>query len=74
MNHTTGMDTYRNEMIRYSIGTNETVWYFNGTVNSTFLHYYLINFVLKSHVKDLGQTLINDNLTVVSIIKSTFKE
>ena len=38
------------------------------------LHYYLINFVVNSHVKDPGQSLINDNFTVVSIVKSTFKE
>ena len=68
------MDTYKNEMIWYSIGTNEPVWHFNGTVNSTFLHRYHINIVVKSHVKDPGQTLINDNFTQVSTIKSTFKE
>ena len=58
-------------MVRYSIGTNERVWYFNGTVNSTFLHYYLMNFVVNSHVKDPGQSLKNDNLTMVSIVKGT---
>ena len=36
------MDTSKNEMVRYAIGTNETVWYFNGTVNSSLLHYYRI--------------------------------
>ena len=35
---------------------------------------YLINFVVNSHVWDTGQSLINDNFTVVSIVKSTFKE
>ena len=30
----------------------------------------LYNFVGNSHVKDPGQSLINDNFTVVSIIKS----
>ena len=31
-------------------GTNELVQYFNGTVNSTVLHYYLIGFDVNSHV------------------------
>ena len=48
------MDTSKNEMVRYAIATNETVWYFNGTVNSSLLHYYLIHFVMNSHVKDPG--------------------
>ena len=33
------MDTYKNKQygtVRYSIGTNEVVQYFNGTVNDTF--------------------------------------
>ena len=30
--------------------------------------------VVNSHVYDTGQSLINDNFTVVSIVKSTFKE
>ena len=53
-------------MKRYSILTN--------TVNGTLLYYYLMNFVMNSHVNDHGQSLINDNFTVVSIIKSTFNE
>ena len=43
--------------------------YFNGTVNGTLLHYYL-KFCLHRHVKYPGQSLINDNFTVVSIYKS----
>ena len=39
---------------RYGTGvdTNETVQYFNGTVNGSLLHYYLLNFVVNtsSHV------------------------
>ena len=48
--------------------------YINGTVNGTLLHYYFINFVMNSHVKDAGQSLINDNFIVVGIVKSTFKQ
>ena len=67
------MDTYKNEMIWY--GT----WYLNstinGTVNGTLLQYYLnINILVNSHVYGPGQSLINDNCTVVSIIKSTLNE
>ena len=39
----------KNEMLWYSIGNNEKVQYFEGTVNGTLLHYYLINFVMNSH-------------------------
>ena len=46
----------------------------NGTLNGTLLYYYHLNFVVNSHVKDPGQSLINDNFTVVSIFKSTFEE
>ena len=35
-----GMDTPKNEMIWYVIGTNETLYYFNGTFNDTLLYYY----------------------------------
>ena len=48
-----GMDTSKKEMVWYGIGTNETVWYFNGTANSTSLHYYYINFVVNSHLRIL---------------------
>ena len=34
----------------YGIGTNETVQYFNNTVNGTLLHYYQIDFVANGHV------------------------
>ena len=44
------MDTYKNEMVLYGIGTNETVQYFNSTVNGTLLHFYLINLAVNSHV------------------------
>ena len=37
--------------VRYSIGTSETVQYFNGTL----LHYYLINFIENSHVNNLDE-------------------
>ena len=43
------METPKNEMVWYGIGTNETVQYFNSTVNDTLLHYYFINFVENSH-------------------------
>ena len=59
-------------MKRYGIGTNETVQYFNGTVNCILVHHYHLNFVVKCHVQDPGQSLINDNFTVVSISKSNF--
>ena len=39
-----------------------------------YCHYYHIDFVVNSHISDPGQSLINDNLTVVSIVMSTFKE
>ena len=31
------MDTFKNEMVWYGIGNNETVGYFNRTVNGTLL-------------------------------------
>ena len=70
------MDIFKNKMVQYGIGANETVQYFHSTVNSILLHYYLINVIVNGHVKDPGQSLIliNDNFTVVSIIKSPFKE
>ena len=50
------------------------VWYFystvNGTVNGTFLHYYLINLVM-FRILDNSELMI---FTVVSIVKSTLKE
>ena len=33
-----------------------------------------MNFVVNSHIQDPGQLLISDNFTVISIVKSTFKE
>ena len=68
------MVTVKKETVQYGIGTNETVVFFNNTVTGTLLHYCLINFVMKSHVQDPGQFLVNNNFTVVSIVKSTFKE
>ena len=58
----------------HSTDTNEAVLYSNGTVNSTSLHYYLMKFVVNSHVQDPGQSFTNDNFTVASIIKNTYKE
>ena len=39
-------------------------WYSisNGTVNGDLLYYYLVEFVVNSHVKDLGKSLINDEI------------
>ena len=62
-----------NKTAWHGIGTTETVLYFN-IVNDTLLHYYLKDFVVNGHVQDPEQSLINDNLTEVSIIKSTIKE
>ena len=56
------MATSKNEMVRYRIGNIESV-----------LHNYLINFFVNGHVKDPGQSQINDEFTVVSIDKITFK-
>ena len=42
------MDSSKIEMVWYSIATNETVQYLNGTVNGTLLHYYHIHFVVNS--------------------------
>ena len=36
-----GMVTFKNTMVRYHIGTNETVQHFNGIANSISLHCYL---------------------------------
>ena len=71
-----GMDSSkeRNSMIPTNIGTNEMVRKLNFSVNGTLLHYYHINFVVNSHVWDHGQSLVNENLTMVSIGMSTFKE
>ena len=65
-----GLDAVKKEMV----WPQYMVWYFNGIGNATLLHYYLIHFVVNSHVYDPGQSLINDNFTVVSIVKSTFKK
>ena len=40
----------------------------------TLSTYYLINLVVNSYVQVPGQCIINDNFTVVSIVKNTFKE
>ena len=64
------MDTSKNEMIGYSIGTNEMVQHFY----STLLLYYLIHFLGNIHIYGPGQSLINDNCKVISIFKSTFEE
>ena len=37
-------------MVQYSIGIDKTVQYSNSAVDSTFVHYYHINFVVNSHV------------------------
>ena len=63
------MDTSKNATVRYGIGTNDMVQYYKGTVNSISLQYYLINFVVKNHDQDPGQSIVNDNFTVVSILK-----
>ena len=57
--------------------TNKTVTCFNGTVNCMYFVaslLYTIHLVVNSHVKDPGQSLINNDFTVISIVKSTFKE
>ena len=38
------------------------------------LHCYLINSFVNSEVYDSEQSVLNDSFTVVSIVKSTFKE
>ena len=45
-------------MVRHSIGSNETVQYFNSTVNGISLHSCLTNFVMNSHVEDPGQPIL----------------
>ena len=54
------------------VDTNEMVFDINGTVYSTYLHYYLINFVLNSHprfrILDNPLRIIT---SVVSIVKIT---
>ena len=59
-------------MVRYGFSINEPVQYFNGTVSGTLLHFYLIHFVVYSHVQDIGQSLINDNVTAFIIVKNYF--
>ena len=52
------MDTSTNVTVRYSMGTSETVHYFNGTVKGTLLHCYLINFVvINKHIYQNSSTL-----------------
>ena len=43
------------------------VWYLNGSANDTLLHPYHINFVVNSHIKDPGQSVINDEFTSISL-------
>ena len=38
------MDTFKNEMVWYAVGTNEALQYFYSTVNGTLLHYCCIDF------------------------------
>ena len=56
------------------VGTNETVWCSNSTVNSNLLHFYLINIVLNSHPRFRILDNQNDNFPVVSIFTCIFKE
>ena len=56
------------------VGTNETVWYLKNTGNDNLLHYYLINFLLNSHLRFKILVNQNNSFSVVSIIMSTFKE
>ena len=44
----------------YCTGTGiyEMMGYSKGTVDSTLLHYYLINFVVNSHVYDAAQSIL----------------
>ena len=49
-----GMDNSKIETIRFGIGTNGTVRYFNGTVDGTLLCYYR-NFTLVSIIKSTFQ-------------------
>ena len=62
------MDTSKNDMVRYCVGTNKTMQYFNGTVNSTLLH-YLINFTVSSPIKNPGQSPRNDNLQLLLLLR-----
>ena len=62
-----GMDT-KNETVWYGIGTNETIQYFNGTINGTLFHHYLMNFVVNIHIYDPWQSLIKDDFTAVGIL------
>ena len=70
------MDAFKNEtvLVQYLHHQNSIVWYFISAVNGTLLHYYHINFVINSNLQDPRQYLMNDNFTVVSIVKRTFKE
>ena len=47
----------------------------NGTVpvSVPMKRYNILNFVFYSHVQEPGQCLINDNFTVVGIVKSTLE-
>ena len=56
------------------VGTNETVWYSNSTVNVTLFHFYLIDIVLNSHPRSRILDNQNNNFAGVSIFKSIFKE
>ena len=72
-----GMNTSKNKIVRYSLDTNETVRHYNRwlTVHNCIITLYnLFSVVKNSPVQDPGQSLLNDNFAVVSIVKSTFKE
>ena len=62
------MDTSKNDMVRYCVGTYKTMQYFNGTVNSTLLHYF-INFTVNSPIKNPGQSPQNDNLQLLLLLR-----
>ena len=49
---------------------NKTVHYFHGTFHGALLHYYLLSFVVNS----VFRILINDDYSVVGIVKSTYSE
>ena len=70
-----GMNTVttNNETVRFGCGTNELVQYFKVIVNSIQLHYYPI-YCCELSCQDPRQSLMNNNLTVVSIIKEYYIE
>ena len=44
------MDTSENETVRYAISTDETMQYFNGSVNGNSLHYNFLHLIVNSDV------------------------